>query len=138
MILSTQTSKIGARISDAKTIELIAKSGFDAIDYSMFKMKKEDCILNTNEYEKYALGLKRLAGECGIFFNQAHAPFPSYKSDDSKYNKATFEKIIRAMEIASILGAKHIVVHPIQAAKEQKNLILTFTIAFCLIASSTI
>lgn len=122
MILSTQTDVAGARFGEEKTIRWICESGFDAIDYSMFRMRDdEDYILNTDGYEKYVLKLKKLAESYGKIFNQAHAPFPSFKLNDEAYNKKVFPKIKRAVEIAGILGAENIVVHPTDFGKPSEE-----------------
>ncbi len=68
---------------------------------------------NTDAYREYMLRLKKTADEAGIVCNQAHAPFPSAKYDDEEFNKKMFDKIVRSMECASLLGAGIIVVHPI-------------------------
>jgi len=112
VVLSTQTSGGSKKIGDEKTVMLLAKAGFDAIDYSMFRMDDDDNILNTPEYESYAGELRHIAKEHGVFFNQAHAPFPSYRVGDEEYNKKILPKIIRSMEVASILGVKIVIVHP--------------------------
>ncbi len=112
MKLSTQTDVIGRMCGDEKAIQIICKSGFDAIDYSMFDMQKSDNILNTDGYKDYVLNLRRIADENGVFFNQSHAPFPSCRMDDDEYNKITFLRIVRAMEISSLLGVDIMVVHP--------------------------
>lgn len=124
MILSTQTDIAGARFGEKQAIKWICEAGFDAIDYSMFAMKdNETCILNTSEYKNYVLELKKLAESYGKSFNQAHAPFPSYKIDDEQYNKDIFPKIQRSIEIAGILGIKNIVIHPTDfRVKSKENL----------------
>ena len=112
MILSMPTDVTAYICGDENAVELIAKAGFDAADYSMFCMQDDSHILNTDEYINHAKKLKAIADNHGIIFNQAHAPFPSYKIDDEEYNTKIFEKIRRAIEVAGILGAKNIVVHP--------------------------
>ena len=44
--------------SDEESIRLIAEAGFDALDYSMFGMRKEDHFLNHCDVEAYARQLK--------------------------------------------------------------------------------
>lgn len=112
MILVTQTDVAGKRINEQEAVRLICEAGFDAIDYSMFDMHNPDYILNTPEYKKHVLELKKIADGYGKPFNQAHSPFPSYKVGDDEYNVQIFDKIKRSVEIAGILGVKNIVVHP--------------------------
>lgn len=123
MILSTQTEVGSERFGDAKNIRMICEAGFDAIDYSMFCLRDDDTVLNTSDYRSYVLELKKIAEGYGKFFNQAHAPFPSYRVGDDTYNKVILERIKRAIEIAGILGVKNIVVHPTYFVNDsQRNL----------------
>lgn len=127
MYLSTQTDVAGKRFGEEKVIRWICEAGFDAIDYSMFSMQDDDCILNSSGFEKYILEIKKIAESYGVFFNQAHAPFPSYKVNDEEYSKKIFPKIVRSIEIAGVLGVKNIVVHPTDFGKKsEENLKLNF------------
>jgi sugar phosphate isomerase/epimerase len=112
MLLSTQTDYFARTYGDKKAIQMISEAGFDAIDYSMFELTNEHHPLNGADYAEYALSLRKTAEECGVIFNQAHAPFPSYREGDPKYNSGMFSLIARSIEIAGILGAKTIIVHP--------------------------
>lgn len=122
MLLTEQTEQLGYFYGDKKAIEMIADAGFDSIDYSMFCMSDDSHILNTDEYKKYALSLKEAADKRGIPFTQAHAPFsfPLDKGED-EFLKVANKKVLRAMEVASILGAEIIVVHPIHFRPYYRN-----------------
>ncbi len=125
MKLVTQTEGISSRFGDKAAVEYLCKAGFDGIDMSMFEMKSnENCIFNSSGYKKYAILLKKIAESYGVTFEQAHAPFPSAKHRDDKYNTFIFEKIKRSIEIAGILDAKIIVVHPVFFPKHkfEKNM----------------
>ena len=113
MIISTQTDVLAQRFSQEEAIRILAKAGYDAYDISLFSMLRDDDVFNSDSYLDYTLKLKAIAQECGIVCNQAHAPFPSSKGDDV-YNATIFPRIVRAMEIAATLGAKQIIVHPVQ------------------------
>ena len=54
-----------------------------------------------------------MAEERGKRFNQAHAPFPSYRVGDDAYNARIRPLLIRAIEAAGIVGADNIVIHPV-------------------------
>lgn len=114
MILSTNSDQLLNKFGDEKAVEMLAKAGFDAIDYSFCSIKNNENhpFLKTG-YASHAKHLKECADSCGVFFNQAHAVFPTGFVDDENFNKLTFEQIIRNFEIASNLGIKNIVVHPI-------------------------
>lgn len=121
MKISTQTDTLGRRLSDEEAIRIICDSGFDAIDYSMFGIvSKPDHILNTDGMEAYVLNLKQIAEKNGVYFNQAHAPFPSMKANDEEYNSLVFSRIVRSMEVASLLGIKHIIVHPVHISEDEE------------------
>ena len=111
MILSTQTDYIGRNLGDLAAVEILADAGFDALDYTMFTMREDACLLNTDAYKAHIAALRAAADARGIPFRQAHAPFPSSKSD-AAYNAVAYDRILRSIEIAGMLGAKIIVVHP--------------------------
>ncbi len=111
MILTTQTDYLARKFGHERAIEIIADAGFDAIDLSMFDMKNEDSVFMQDDYREYAKKLRSLAEGRGLSFRQAHAPFPCSK-EDTEYNAMIFPRIVRSIEIAGIVGAKCIVVHP--------------------------
>lgn len=114
MLLSFNTSVIcDAGYSIEEAIVMIKMAGFDAVDFSFWNYKKD---LNSDEAKKDFLEFKMIADENNIVFNQAHAPFPSRVIDDNESEKI-FKKIVGAIKCAAILGAKNIVVHPIQHLK---------------------
>ncbi len=113
MILSTQTSRVFAMCGEDEGLRVFANAGYDALDYSMFGMKEAAHILNNCDIEAYACDLRAKAEALGLRFNQAHAPFPSWKADDEDYTAKMPEKLENAVKIAGILGADAIVVHPI-------------------------
>ena len=113
MLLSTQTDRFGQRFGDEAAVRMLAKAGFDAIDYSMFGMVHADHILRSDAAEQYVDRLKAVADECGVVFNQAHAPF-SFNWHDADFVRAeVFPTVIRSVELAARMGVKIIVVHPI-------------------------
>lgn len=133
MLVSTQTDVLRRTYGDAKAIQLLKEAGFDAFDFSMFDIFSEnpDEPLNQADYQGYAKHLRAVADEAGIVCNQAHAPFPSSTGDPAGDEKR-FQEIVRSMEIAAILGARIIIVHPCQHlsyaehAQELMELNLTF------------
>lgn len=109
MILSTQTSILGPEFGDDAAIEMIAACGFDAYDFSFHVHGSDGVILDM----EYMHDLRKIADHAGIVCNQAHAPFPSERLGDEVYNQQVFTLIVKSIEAASVLGAKHIVVHPV-------------------------
>ena len=114
MLLSNLTQWVGSNLSEKEAIKVISDAGFDAYDISLFKLTRdENYQFNSPDYVNIAKDLRKYADSLGIVCNQSHAPFPSSTGKEEE-DKVIFEKIVRAMEIASILGAKIIVVHPKQ------------------------
>ena len=114
MLLSKETNLLARRLGYEGAIRKISAAGFDAFDMSFFPMQYDDNDEFLKDgYKKSAMKLRKIADECNVICNQAHAPFPSSFGDDEK-DEIMFKKIVRSMEIASILGAKIIVVHPKQ------------------------
>lgn len=114
MLLSNLTQWVGSSLSAKEAIKINSDAGFDAYDISLFQLTRDDNYeFNLEDYVERAKALRVYADSLGIVCNQSHAPYPSSTGDEEK-DKWIFEKIVRAMEIASILGAKIIVVHPKQ------------------------
>ena len=109
MLLSTNNANILMHYSAEEMVDMLKAAGFTAIDFSFFDKawygeEREDGFFS--ELRKYAEGV-------GICFNQAHAPFHS-SFPDKKQTKIRFQEIVCAMRRAALLGAKTIVVHPVQ------------------------
>ena len=87
MKISTEINSISKLVGPHKAIELIAKAGFDAWDFSMFDMARfvkgtdnimdSDHPLHSANYAAYAKELRKIGEDSGIVCNQSHAPFPS-------------------------------------------------------------
>ncbi len=131
MILSTQTSTLAGTFGDLEAIKIIAQNGFEAADYSMFGMENREHFLNTPEAFEHIGNVKKKADECGIFINQTHAPFPSYKKDNEEYNQNIIPILKKAIIFSSLLGAKIVIVHPITSEDNQleKNINLYSSLA---------
>ncbi len=113
MLLSTQNHHFQDAYGFERSIRILKAAGYDAYDMSFFEMFKDTCELNTPDYREKAQKMRALADEIGIVCNQAHAPFGSSSGDPADDQKR-FDAIVRSMEIAAILGAKAIIVHPKQ------------------------
>lgn len=110
MLISTQCEALLRRGFSLKASAKILKdAGFDCMDISFFSINKERLL--ANEIYKEFKELKAYGDEIGLDFNQVHAPFPSSSTDEAE-TETIFKTIVRSMELASILGAKHIIVHP--------------------------
>jgi len=115
MILSTNTSDAEKTLGHLEAIRLLAKAGFDALDWSFYGASmEEDGIWMGTSWRDRVKEMLEVADCCGISFNQAHAPFVGGCNGTDPYDEAYMKKIHRAMEAAALLGAKQIVVHPKQ------------------------
>ncbi|MBQ2933397.1 MAG: sugar phosphate isomerase/epimerase [Clostridia bacterium] len=115
MKTSTEIASAAKIVGEEKAVELIAKAGFDAWDFSMFSMCKYDWStksvlatdhpLSGNNYLAFARKLKQVGLDNGVHCNQSHAPFPVYCKDIRSYLK-------RAIECTAEAGGKICVIHP--------------------------
>ena len=120
MLLSTQTQALQGKFGYEGAVRMLARAGYDAYDMSLFHPLSADDPLYGEGYVEYAEELKRISKEAGIVCNQAHAPFPSSTGEQAQ-DKKIFDSIVHAMHIASILGAKCIIVHPKQHLPYREN-----------------
>ncbi len=115
MKTSTSIDAAASFIGEEKTLELLAKAGFDAWDFSMFEMCKydwgkkmlldNDHPLAGNNYLAFARRLKQIGLDNGIHCNQSHAPFPTRCAEIRAHYK-------RAIECTAEAGGKICVIHP--------------------------
>lgn len=121
MKISTEIDSIAIFTGEEKAVEMVAKAGFDAWDFSMFRMCKEkkgvltptSHPLASDNYLTFARKLKRTGLDNGIHCNQGHAPFPS--SPKSSYY------LKRAIECVAEAGGNICVIHPMNNGSPRKN-----------------
>lgn len=124
MKTSTEISSSSRIVGEERAIELIAKAGFDAWDFSMFEMARYDwenmCIVESNhplrgnDYLKFARRLKQIGLDNGIHCNQSHAPFPVRVKEILDLQK-------RAIECTAEAGGKICVIHPDNYKSAEEN-----------------
>lgn len=124
MKISTEFGSSARKVGEEKAIELIAKAGFDAWDFSMFDMCDYDYhnnhIIKTNHpfqsdnYLSFARRLKKIGLDNGIVCNQSHAPFPARSAEIRSYFK-------RAIECTAEAGGEIVVIHPNNDFSPQEN-----------------
>ena len=112
MLLSTQNHRLSDVFGVRESIKILKDAGFDAYDISLFAAENTKYFAG-DDYADKARELKAYADELGIVCTQAHAPFGSSTGDPVR-DEQIFQSIVKAMEIAAILGAEIIVVHPKQ------------------------
>lgn len=114
MLLSINTVIFEKNVGAKRGIELAAKAGFDAVDFSLqHVMSSDGSVFNSEKYKDEAEKYREIAEQNGIVFNQTHTVYPTSYSDDDKTATAV-ERVKRGVEISAILGAKTAVVHPMQ------------------------
>lgn len=121
MRTSTEIDSIALHIGEEKAVELVAKSGFDGWDFSMFQMcsnlggvlvPKKHPTAGEN-YLAFARKLKQIGLDNGIVCNQGHAPFPS--------SPKSIDYLKRAIECVAEAGGDICIVHPMNNGSPKKN-----------------
>ena len=117
MRISTKADVLVKAFGMETALKMIAASGFDHADLSLFGMAKglENPFLQDN-YGDYAKAVRAMAEDNGISFNQSHAPYNMDMNgylDGGEAREDVLWRICRAIEVAGIVGAKNIVVHPV-------------------------
>jgi len=124
MMTSTEIGSAAKLVGEEKAVELVAKAGFDAWDFSMFAMVRYDwdrhCLLDNDhpltqpDYLKFARKLRQIGEDNGIHCNQSHAPFPNTHPGVRSYMK-------RAIECTAEAGGKMVIIHPNNDATPEEN-----------------
>lgn len=109
-----------------KAIELHAKAGFDAFDFSLHPFVDMDWENNRakflpgeqpilgDDFVAYIKTLKALAESYGITCNQSHAPFPVRVPEIRSYLKW-------AIEATGAMGGEYVIIHPDNDADAETN-----------------
>ena len=123
-LISTEIFSAARVIGEEKAIELYAKAGFDAWDFSMFQMGAYDWTnkklmdtghpLQGKDYAEFAKRLRKIGEDNGIHCNQSHAPFPSSC-------QPIRDRLKRAIECTAIAGGKICIIHPCNNDTAEKN-----------------
>ena len=89
--------------------------GFDCVDFGLTDTKNPLYTLPIEEAKEILLKEKRLAEEAGISIWQTHGPWcwPPVKDETPEGRILRAEEMKRSILIASLLGSKYWVVHPI-------------------------
>lgn len=121
MKISTEIDSIALHIGEEKAVELVAKAGFDAWDFSMFQMcqNKNGTLVPTkhptaqSDYLVFARKLKQIGFDNGIVCNQSHAPFPS--------SLKNIDHLKRAIECTAEAGGEICIIHPMNNGTPAEN-----------------
>ena len=121
MKTSTEIDSIALQFGEERAVELVAKTGFDAWDFSMFQMceKRKGILVPTNHplaqdnYLSFARKLKQIGLDNGIVCNQGHAPFPS--------SPKSADYLKRAIECVAEAGGDICIIHPMNNGTPEEN-----------------
>lgn len=116
MVLSTNMDFIRRIYGEEKAIEIIADTGFDAIDFSMGNMQDPNCPWMKSDYRQHAAQILDLAHSKGVYFNQAHAPVPVSATGQNTADvlkNISYETMERTFEVCGLLKIPHVIVHGI-------------------------
>ena len=124
MKISTEIASTARIVGMEKAVELCAKAGFDAWDFTMLDMCRIDGKtrlplpnenpLNGPNYLAFARKLKAIGLDNGIVCNQSHAPFPVDVPAVRSYLK-------RAIECTAEAGGEICVIHPDNNKTAEQN-----------------
>ncbi len=125
MKISTEIYSTSCHVGEEKAVELVAKGGFDAWDFSMFDMCRidwsnwsvldKDHPLKRDDYLKFARRLKQIGLDNGIVCNQSHAPFPT------KVPAIREIYLKRAIECTAEAGGEICIIHPDNDSSAEEN-----------------
>lgn len=94
--------------------KMLAELGFECLDYQMVNTESLLYTMSEAELAEYAAKEKALANEAGIEIFQAHGPWRWPPNDYTAEGRAErMEKMKRSILVASLLGCKNWIVHPI-------------------------
>lgn len=112
MKIVTTYHNLHRRFSIEKIIEMLAGAGFDGIDFTDIPIETP---VWEDSYKEYASHLKNVAQSYGIEFTQSHGPVIGglLREFDGDMQKS-IDRICRSIEFTHLLGAEHVVIHPIQ------------------------
>ncbi len=124
MKISTEIRSISKKVGMEKAVELCAKAGFDAWDFTMVDLHRINwitgdviprfCRPNSASQLSFARKLKKIGEDHGIVCNQAHAPFPVN-------TRAVRDSLKLALECTAEAGAEICVIHPNNRFSAEQN-----------------
>ena len=122
MLLSTQTDVPAARLGYAQGIDLLAATGYDVLDFSFFQAHREG-VFDGDEADvmNFAEMIRGFAEDSRIAFDQTHAPFSYPRQVWEEWEDLIFPITQKAVKASAALGAKIVVVHPIQYLNYRRN-----------------
>ncbi len=121
MLLVTQTDRLASLYGDRTAVRMLHEAGFDGIDYSMFFLTNGNHPLLEDNWRAEAEALRAYADSLGIPFIQGHAPFSFRDNTPEGWKNHNFLRLVRAIEIAGVLGIRELIIHPVQFLPYKQN-----------------
>lgn len=116
MKISNTTAISEERYGFRESLRMHAEAGFEAIDFCM--CGRSGRFVFEDGWRDAVNEFKRLASEYGLAIDQTHGPFPPYSTLNTPEGISAYvEKAKRSVEVAGILGAPCMVVHPVRLPK---------------------
>ncbi len=116
MKLSMDTGCITEKLDNYTAIRMIKEAGFDALDWSFYSFISDEDDLLSGDYTAKAKKIREYMDSLGIVCNQAHAEMDFTHYDAMDISNDHYMRMVRSLEVSSILGAPNIVVHPVASA----------------------
>lgn len=106
-----------------KGLEVLAKAGFEAIDYGLPEVKKPEILQESDEViAAYYADVRKKVEQNNLYVNQTHAPTPTFSEEWD--NRLVFDTLRKGILASSVLGAKYMVFHPVTVTQSEEGTFL--------------
>jgi sugar phosphate isomerase/epimerase len=122
--ISAETGSFRQYGTAQEVVKMFKEAGFTAYDATLCPNCGFDFIMDADDWQEKAKEFRAYADSIGMPCNQSHAPFATAKKGNEEYNKEMYPKVVRAIEVSGILGAKVCVVHPCNDYTAEENAVL--------------
>ena len=112
---SLDTGGLRRQLGDFEAIRVIAEAGFECVSYDFHEAALRE------DYREYAEKIRECLGKCGVTCNQAHAPYEMTVDDPFDPAEAPYNRMLRALEAASVIGAQNVVAHAIDVSPRKRE-----------------
>lgn len=101
-------------ITDDEKYRIVAKMGFDSVDYMLqYDYKHPIWQLSDEELKIKMEGIRKIINENGLVVGQSHSPQDAYWGEYPETKEERFHAQVQAIRAASYLNCPYIVIHPI-------------------------
>lgn len=115
MKLGASNYGLSPMVGEEKAIEVLAKAGFDCVDFSLSSSDaltegKLFSAYTDEQFDAYFRNVREVLDRNNITVNQTHAHTGPFSFTTTE---AYFALVVRDIRASAILGATHIVIHPL-------------------------